>query len=237
MQSKHLLPKYVQISDLILDEIRGLNEGDKLTSELVLKERYQCSRSTIRSAIAHLIERGYLISKQGIGTIVTEPKLREDSEQSLSFTQEVDLKGLPHYTIIEDVKQLKSQSVADIFGVKSDSFFTVITRKRYVDQSLAVLEDTYLLSSLFEKLDIEHLGKVGLYKALDDIDFTGEMKIQEKLTPIILDDKQSETFGVNETTAMMSVLRIASISELVFEYTVSITDPTILEYTRNMKRG
>ncbi|QRG79643.1 GntR family transcriptional regulator [Citrobacter sp. R56] len=237
MESKHLLPKYLQISELILEEIRGLQEGDKLTSELMLKENYQCSRSTIRSAIAYLIERGYLVSKQGIGNIVTIPMLREEVEPELSFTQDVDKKGLKHKTIIEKVDFLKSAFVANIFGVAADECFAVISRRRYVNDALAVLEDTYLLQSTFNLLNIEHVEQVGLYRALDDIGKSGEMSIKEKLTPIILNEEQCKIFEVNEPTPMMSVIRIGSNENGVFEYTVSITDSGILEFTRNMKRG
>ncbi|ADO50340.1 GntR family transcriptional regulator [[Enterobacter] lignolyticus] len=237
MESKHLLPKYLQVSELILEEIRGLQEGDKLTPELMLKEKYQCSRSTIRSAIAYLIERGYLVSKQGIGNIVTIPMLREEVEPTLSFTQDVDKKGLEHKTIIEKVDFIKSGFIANVFGIAADEEFAVISRRRYVNDYLAVLEDTYLLKSTFNLLDIGHVEQVGLYRALDDIGMTGEMSIKEKLTPIILNEEQSKIFDVNEPTPMMSVIRIGSNEHGVFEYTVSITDAGILEFTRNMRRG
>lgn len=237
MESKHLLPKYLQVSELILEEIRGLQEGDKLTPELMLKEKYQCSRSTIRSAIAYLIERGYLVSKQGIGNIVTIPMLREEVEPTLSFTQDVDKKGLEHKTIIEKVDFIRSGFIANVFGIAADEEFAVISRRRYVNDYLAVLEDTYLLKSTFNLLDIGHVEQVGLYRALDDIGMTGEMSIKEKLTPIILNEEQSKIFDVNEPTPMMSVIRIGSNEHGVFEYTVSITDAGILEFTRNMRRG
>lgn len=237
MESKHLLPKYLQVSELILEEIRGLQEGDKLTPELMLKEKYQCSRSTIRSAIAYLIERGYLVSKQGIGNIVTIPMLREEVEPTLSFTQDVDKKGLEHKTIIEKVDFIRSGFIANVFGIAADEEFAVISRRRYVNEYLAVLEDTYLLKSTFNLLDIGHVEQVGLYRALDDIGMTGEMSIKEKLTPIILNEEQSKIFDVNEPTPMMSVIRIGSNEHGVFEYTVSITDAGILEFTRNMRRG
>lgn len=76
-----------------------------------------------------------------------------------------------------------------------------------------------------------------MYRALDDIGKSGEMSIKEKLTPIILNEEQCKIFEVNEPTPMMSVIRIGSNENGVFEYTVSITDSGILEFTRNMKRG
>lgn len=235
--SNHLLPRYLQVAEEILKEIRELKEGDRLTSEVSLTARHDCSRSTIRSAIANLVERGYLVSKQGIGNIVTIPKMREYKEQHLSFTQEMTSRGLKHHTSIVNVATLAAPSVAEAFELDPTTSFVVFTRHRFIDDQLAVLEDSYIQEDLFNQIDKSFVERYGLYAALEKIGMTNSMSVTEKLNPIILNEEQSKVFNVNGTTAMMSVVRTAANEHGVFEYTVAITDPTILEFTRHLTRG
>lgn len=65
---------YANIAEDIRKKIKDgyLNPGDKLPSEIELAKEYRVSRSTLREAIKLLQRDGILISKNGIGTYVSE---------------------------------------------------------------------------------------------------------------------------------------------------------------------
>ncbi|QSZ27113.1 GntR family transcriptional regulator [Aceticella autotrophica] len=65
---------YVNIAEDIKKKIKDgyLNPGDKLPSEIELAKEHRVSRSTLREAIKMLQREGILISKNGIGTYVSE---------------------------------------------------------------------------------------------------------------------------------------------------------------------
>ena len=69
-------PKYVQIEDHIISEIRNgrLKTGDRIPSEAELVRMFGVSRITVRRAIDELVEEGYLEKKQGKGTFVTQKR-------------------------------------------------------------------------------------------------------------------------------------------------------------------
>lgn len=73
-------PLYRQLSSLIEEQIRTrvLRAGDRLESELALAERYGVSRITVRQAIGDLVQRQFLVRKQGKGTFVSQPAVRHD---------------------------------------------------------------------------------------------------------------------------------------------------------------
>src|SRR5215471_17921054 len=67
--------RYQQIADRLRDQITSgvFGPGERLPSEPDLIEEYQASRNTVRLAIALLTNQGLVVTRQGLGTFVTEP--------------------------------------------------------------------------------------------------------------------------------------------------------------------
>lgn len=70
------IPVYVQIIEMILDKIKQgeLLPGQRLPSERKLAASFQVNRSTVVHALDELVALGWIIRKQGSGTIVNEGK-------------------------------------------------------------------------------------------------------------------------------------------------------------------
>jgi GntR family transcriptional regulator len=86
-----LLPAYYQIKQTIKNWIlnKEFNAGEKIPSENELGEKFNVSRLTVRQAISQLVQEGFLTSKRGEGTFVTQ---NEDliGSYSLEFTGFMD---------------------------------------------------------------------------------------------------------------------------------------------------
>jgi GntR family transcriptional regulator len=69
-----ILPIYYQIKQTIRAWIidREFGPGEKIPSEHELSERFGVSRLTVRQAIAQLTQEGFLVSRRGEGTFVTD---------------------------------------------------------------------------------------------------------------------------------------------------------------------
>lgn len=67
--------KYQQIADRLRDQIDSgaLQPGDRLPSEPDLVRQYDASRNTVRLALALLTNQGLVVTRQGMGTFVSEP--------------------------------------------------------------------------------------------------------------------------------------------------------------------
>ncbi len=70
-----VLAKYQQIADRLRDQIDSgaLQPGERLPSEPDLVRQFDASRNTVRLAIALLTNQGLVVTRQGLGTFVTEP--------------------------------------------------------------------------------------------------------------------------------------------------------------------
>jgi GntR family transcriptional regulator len=68
------LPIYYQIKQTIKRWIvnKEYSSGDRIPSEKELADRFNVSRLTVRQAISQLSQEGFLISKRGEGTFVTD---------------------------------------------------------------------------------------------------------------------------------------------------------------------
>jgi GntR family transcriptional regulator len=67
--------KYQQIADRLRDQIDtgALQPGERLPSEPDLVRQFDASRNTVRLALALLTNQGLVVTRQGLGTFVTEP--------------------------------------------------------------------------------------------------------------------------------------------------------------------
>ena len=67
--------KYQQIADRLREQIDtgALQPGERLPSEPDLVRQFDASRNTVRLAIALLTNQGLVVTRQGLGTFVTEP--------------------------------------------------------------------------------------------------------------------------------------------------------------------
>ena len=67
--------KYQEIADRLRDQIDNgaFNPGERLPSEPDLVRQFDASRNTVRLALALLTNQGLVVTRQGLGTFVTEP--------------------------------------------------------------------------------------------------------------------------------------------------------------------
>ncbi len=110
-----ILPVYYQIKQTIKNWIinKEFNPGDKIPSENELAKRFDVSRLTVRQAIGQLVQEGFLVSKRGYGSFVTNNERLIDSF-SLEFTGFMD-------DLFYQISKTKTKS-ADIKKVEAPRF-------------------------------------------------------------------------------------------------------------------
>ncbi|GGB97368.1 GntR family transcriptional regulator [Dyadobacter sediminis] len=93
---KSPVPLHIQAENLLrtmISDPEHLN-GKFLPNELDLAKQLAISRSTLRQALNKLVYEGLLVRKKGIGTKVAEPVISSKSKNWLSFTQEMNARGI-----------------------------------------------------------------------------------------------------------------------------------------------
>ena len=72
-------PKYIQIEDSILNQIKGgnLRPGDQIPTEAELCDTFMVSRMTVNKAIQSLASKGYINRVAGKGSFVTNVHIQK----------------------------------------------------------------------------------------------------------------------------------------------------------------
>jgi GntR family transcriptional regulator len=139
-------PLYRQIADDLRAQIEsgGLQPGQKLRTEIELREHYEASRNTVRDAIKLLITLGLVETRPGQGTFVVQ-------------------KIKPHVTTLTaDPEKTAGGDIADIIGlyggISSDE--TSTGKKRSFSKSDPVVEIQKATAEVAHQLDIAEGAQV-----------------------------------------------------------------------------
>ena len=142
------IPLYYQLKSILFEKIQNklYREGDIIPTEAELQETYQISRSTVRQAIAELVQEGWLDRRTSKGTFVTYPKSEISHIHPFEpFYQQVKQLGktskteLIHLSIIPSPSDL-SGSMGLSAGTKIISMF----RRRFTDDEPLVTIHNFL---------------------------------------------------------------------------------------------
>ena len=164
------IPLYYQLLMILKQNIvNGVwKPGQKIPTEFELMEQYSISRSTVRQAVLALVNEGYLKREKSKGTIVTSPSGRMKFVGSLiSFTEEMNNKGIPHFSRILDHKVLPAdEKVAKKLYLDVGTPIYYLKRVRYVNEQPYLIDEHYIPYSLCPGIEEKYKDNTSLYKLL-----------------------------------------------------------------------
>ena len=161
------VPLYFQVAQHLerLIESGELVPGSRLENEVVLAERLGLSRPTMRQAIQHLVEKGLLVRKRGVGTQVVHPQVRREVKLTSLYDDLSRTNQRPRTAVLALEPTPAPEEAAAALRVAPGTEVVYLERVRYAqDEPLAVLRN-YLPSGVAD-LSTEALESHGLYEIL-----------------------------------------------------------------------
>ncbi|OLY91830.1 transcriptional regulator, GntR family [Cnuella takakiae] len=130
---KSSYPLHKQAETLLREIIAGeeYQNGKLLPNEVELAKKLAISRTTLRQAINTLVSEGLLVRKKRIGTKVAPAPVSSKSNNWLSFSQEMKVRGIPiknfelHITWV-----YPDEALANFFEIKTDRKILKLERVR-----------------------------------------------------------------------------------------------------------
>lgn len=147
-------PVYYQIRRALLARIEGgeYTPGAQLPTEQELQEQFGVSRGTVRRALDELVFEGRIRRRSGKGTFVRELPPRVQTEEVLSFTEQVRRRGLLPSTQLIAAAQIAAAEAEEVvrgaFGLEAHDPVLRIRRLRLGDDRPLSLQTVYLLPAL-----------------------------------------------------------------------------------------
>lgn len=168
------VPLYYQLKELILSEIKaGAYPKDSvIPTEKELSDMFDISRTTVRQAIAELVQEGWLYRVKSKGTFVSQPKINQDFIQKLeSYNDQIRRTGRIPHTEVLDFKVIKAtQEIAEKLEIAQGDPVIYLYRKRYADDDPIVVLKTYLPYEKCAFVMDHDFEQESLYKVLSQDD-------------------------------------------------------------------
>ena len=130
---KSHVPLHAQVEELIrkMAELREYKDGKFLPNEVEFAKQLGISRNTVRQATNKLVYEGVLTRKKGVGTKFTEPSVDTRLMNWLSFSQEMQAKGIQIRNYEINVEWcFPDKDVAQFLGISSDQRILKMERLR-----------------------------------------------------------------------------------------------------------
>jgi DNA-binding GntR family transcriptional regulator len=161
------IPLYFQVAEQIAEAIRtgALLPGDQLDSEVQIAESLGLSRPTVRQAIGHLVDRGMIVRRRGVGTQILPMPVRREMELT-SLHDDLARSGRAPATDVLLLARVPAEpEAATALGLPAGTPVTKVVRlRRSQGEPLAVMRNW--LPEPVPALSVELLETRGLYEVL-----------------------------------------------------------------------
>jgi GntR family transcriptional regulator len=213
--------------DLRPGSMPGWKPGDRLPTERELAARYGCSLITVRRALSELVREGRIERTRGRGTFVLPPRIDVDFAGSLSFTDEMQTRGLdPATRLIAARPESAGAAVAGALGLQLGSPTLYLERLRLADNQPLLLEQVHLPAERFPGLLATDLEGRSLYDLLSERYDVRVARTRETLEPVLLRAREARLLDRRPGSPALLIEGIASTSE-----------GTPIEFSRTFVRG
>lgn len=157
MSTSSALPKYVQISEMLIRDISAgrLADGSKLPTEREMAVELGISVGTLRKSLDDLVEKGMLRRVQGSGNYV---KHRPDPAGVYAFfrLELIEGGGLPTAEYL-DIRRIRKPSDLPLFGTSDQGHR--LRRLRRLSGQAAALEEIWLEGQWADEIDREDISE------------------------------------------------------------------------------
>jgi len=164
------VPLYHQVYETLRGGIlRGEWEpGALLPAEPELISQYKVSRITIRQALDLLSGEGLIIRQRGRGTFVAAPSLEQAMVRIVSFTQDMEQRGLRASTEVLAADRIPAPPhIAQKLNVEPGEELVYLERLRLADGTPLAIEEAHLLHRFCPGLLKANLQNQSLRNHLD----------------------------------------------------------------------
>jgi GntR family transcriptional regulator len=188
--------------------------GDLLPPERQLAARYGCSLITVRRALSELSREARVERRRGRGTTVLRPRIERDFGGTMSFSEEMQDRGLdPRTQLLAARPESAGERVAEALGIAAGSPTLYLERLRVADDEPLLLEQVHLPAERFPGLLASDLEHGSLYDLLTLRYGTRVVRAREALEPVLLRAREARLLGQPPRTPALLIEGIAFSSD------------------------
>lgn len=161
------VPLYFQVARRLEELIVSgqMAPGSRLENEITLADQLGLSRPTMRQAMQHLVDKGLLVRKRGVGTQVVPARVRRQVELTSLYDDLDRADRRPRTEVLSFEVARVPDEVAQALHLPAGTEVLAIERLRYADDEPLALMHNYLPLGL-APITADGLARHGLYQLL-----------------------------------------------------------------------
>jgi DNA-binding GntR family transcriptional regulator len=163
------IPLYFQVAQRIEELIKSgqMPPGFRLENEIALADQLGLSRPTMRQAMQHLVDKGLVVRRRGVGTQVVHGRVRRQVELSSLYDDLARADRRPRTEVLSFSVGPAPDDAAHALNLADGAEVVAVERLRYAEDEPLALMHNYLPVGLAD-LTAEKLARHGLYQVLRD---------------------------------------------------------------------
>lgn len=197
---KGSLPLYIQVKSRIEEDVIGrLRPNDLIPSEHVLMEKYDVSRTTIRKALEQLNQEGIVYKKHGIGTFVSEEKMRQQLANYSGFSRQMEKMGYTiKYTVLEQTIIPCNNELAKRLDISLNEKVFFLKRKATRNGENINFTQSYIPYKYVKDIEKYNFGENSLYHILEVVYRIQITQTTRGIEAILADYESAEILNIKE---------------------------------------
>ncbi len=160
------IPYYYQLKEYLLEEIESGRwvSGDMLPYENQLCTYFNVSRTVVRQTLQELQNEGYITTRKGKGTFISEPEISENITRNLfGFFEAWTALGFKVENTVLELKETEaSPQIASALSITSKDKIIFLKRLTKLNDKPYSININYLPYEKFKGIDKEDLISTGL---------------------------------------------------------------------------
>jgi len=232
---KQPIPKYYQIYEELLDQIRDGNfeENDRFPSDTELVQKFNVSRGTVREAVKLLLQQGYLIREQGKGTFVTYKKIEQDPDKLIGFSELMKRHNIrPSAKIVEKEVVTPSSYLKRLMHLEDKNRLVRIVRIRYGNDQPLIVERSFFNFRLFSPIMEQDLENNSIFDLLYHHTSTRLGEATQRIEAISAGKSEQDMLNVSLGTPLLLIKRlIQTIKGEYFQYSEDVYRSDRINFT------
>ncbi|QIN78484.1 UTRA domain-containing protein [Rubrobacter marinus] len=234
---------YLQVADQLRGRIDSgeLAPGDQLPPEVELADGFGVSRHTVRQALRHLRDRGYLASRQGKGSTVRDRKRGLQVNPVIGSIN--DLVQFASETVLKPVSVVEEPAgaeVAELLDLEPERSRVVRINGLRCERDGAVFGYTkvYVPVELAKGLRAETIHSVPIYAQVERNSGIEVAGVEQRISAGGADEELVEHLGLEPHEPVLKISRLYyATGGAPVEFAESFHPPSAFEYVIHLRKG
>ncbi len=232
------IPLHLQVEELLrkLIELPEYTKGKLFPKEVDIATQLGISRNTVRQAISKLVIEGLLERKKGVGTKVVEQNISTQLNSWMSFTQEMNKKGIAFINYQINVEKVPAdEEVANALELEKNTELIKLSRLRGDSDGPFV----YFISWLHPRIGLSGTEDFSrpLYEILEKEYSTIVDLSKEKIKAVCAGEKIAAKLQISNSDPVLKRIRkVYDPGKRPIEYSIGYYRADKFSYTIDIKR-